>query len=209
MTLAFLYKLTEKRIFFLSWFTARWSGIGSVCLMIETLSPVNNDWSTRSVVESMAVIRISAGALSPTATSTISPGTSSRALIRWTCPGRFCRITLQLQAHILSMLRWHFQHYVPTIENESLMWSNTIVEWKGSMITYLPHTNSCIGNEGMSRITNGSTKAVRRFSSSLCSSNKLRPSWIWNKLWMKKKNRIIQEKNAYEWNACSSKENFD
>lgn len=31
--------LTEKRIFFLSWFTALTSGIGSVCLITLTLSP--------------------------------------------------------------------------------------------------------------------------------------------------------------------------
>ena len=44
-------RLTENRMFFLSWFTARGSGIGSVCLITDTLSPVNNDWSIRRVVE--------------------------------------------------------------------------------------------------------------------------------------------------------------
>ena len=42
------------------------------------------------------MIRISAGTLSPTATSTMSPGTSSLALIRWIWPGRFCRTTFAI-----------------------------------------------------------------------------------------------------------------
>lgn len=42
---------TEKRMFFLSWLTARGSGTVSVCLITDTLSPVRIDWSTRMVVE--------------------------------------------------------------------------------------------------------------------------------------------------------------
>jgi hypothetical protein len=33
------HKLTENRTFFLSWFTALGSGMGSVCLITLTLSP--------------------------------------------------------------------------------------------------------------------------------------------------------------------------
>lgn len=63
---AFVYRLTEKSMFFLSWFTARGSGTGSVCLSTETDSPVKIDWSTLSVVERMEVSLMSAGTLSPT-----------------------------------------------------------------------------------------------------------------------------------------------
>lgn len=62
-----VYTLTEKSMFFLSWFTARGSGTGSVCLSTETDSPVRMDWSTLSVVERMDVSLMSAGTLSPTA----------------------------------------------------------------------------------------------------------------------------------------------
>lgn len=54
-------------MFFLSWFTARGSGTGSVCLSTETDSPVKMDWSTLRVVERMEVSLMSAGTLSPTA----------------------------------------------------------------------------------------------------------------------------------------------
>lgn len=61
------YTLTEKSMFFLSWFTARGSGTGSVCLSTETDSPVKMDWSTLRVVDRMEVSLMSAGTLSPTA----------------------------------------------------------------------------------------------------------------------------------------------
>lgn len=64
---AHVHTLTEKSMFFLSWFTARGSGTGSVCLSTETDSPVKMDWSTLSVVERMEVSLMSAGTLSPTA----------------------------------------------------------------------------------------------------------------------------------------------
>lgn len=64
---AHVYTLTEKSMFFLSWFTARGSGTGSVCLSTETDSPVKMDWSTLRVVERMDVSLMSAGTLSPTA----------------------------------------------------------------------------------------------------------------------------------------------
>ena len=53
-------------MFFLSWLTALGSGMGSVCLMTLTLSPVKMDWSIFSVVERTFVTRMSAGILSPT-----------------------------------------------------------------------------------------------------------------------------------------------
>ena len=59
---------TEKRMFFLSWLTARASRTGSVCLMMLTLSPVRIDWSTRKVVLRIARITTSAGTRSPTNT---------------------------------------------------------------------------------------------------------------------------------------------
>ena len=68
-----------------SWLTARGSGTGSECLITDTDSPVRRDWSTLRVVDLICKILISAGILSPTETSTISPGTRSRAKICWTC----------------------------------------------------------------------------------------------------------------------------
>ena len=56
----------ENKRFFLSWFTALTSGIGSLCLITDTDSPVSKAWSILIVVEKMLVIRISAGILSPT-----------------------------------------------------------------------------------------------------------------------------------------------
>ena len=53
-------------MFFLSWLTAFSSRMGSVCLIMLMLSPVKMDWSIFRVVEWMAVIRTSAGILSPT-----------------------------------------------------------------------------------------------------------------------------------------------
>lgn len=53
-------------MFFLSWFTARGSGTGSVCFRIDTDSPVRIDWSTLSVVDRIDVSLMSAGTLSPT-----------------------------------------------------------------------------------------------------------------------------------------------
>lgn len=53
-------------MFFLSWFTARGSGTGSVCFRIDTDSPVRIDWSTLSVVDLIDVSLMSAGTLSPT-----------------------------------------------------------------------------------------------------------------------------------------------
>ena len=58
--------LTENSMFFLSWLTALSSGTGSVCLIMLMLSPVKMDWSIFRVVEWMAVMRMSAGILSPT-----------------------------------------------------------------------------------------------------------------------------------------------
>lgn len=55
-----------NRMFFLSWFTARGSGTGSLCLITDTDSPVRIDWSIRRVVDKILTIRISAGILSPT-----------------------------------------------------------------------------------------------------------------------------------------------
>ena len=49
----------EKMRFFLSWLTALGSGTGSVCLMTETDSPVRMDWSIRSVVDRIWMIRMS------------------------------------------------------------------------------------------------------------------------------------------------------
>ncbi len=41
----------ENKRFFLSWLTALTSGIGSLCLITETDSPVSKAWSILMVVE--------------------------------------------------------------------------------------------------------------------------------------------------------------
>ena len=45
-----IHALPEKRMFFLSWLTARGSGTASINLITETDSPVRRAWSTRRVV---------------------------------------------------------------------------------------------------------------------------------------------------------------
>lgn len=69
--------LTENRVFVMSCFTALRSATGSTVLLTLTLSPVRIAWSTRILVEVTESSLQSAGILSPTATETMSPGTSS------------------------------------------------------------------------------------------------------------------------------------
>eukprot|EP00732_Lithocolla_globosa_P002786 Lithocolla_globosa_v1_NODE_1950_length_2242_cov_281.407949.p3 type:complete len:123 gc:universal NODE_1950_length_2242_cov_281.407949:1486-1854(+) len=78
----------EKHRLTLSWMLTSFSFTSSVCLKVLTDSPVKTDCSTRKVVESMRNTRKSAGILSPTAISTMSPGTSSEDWIFSSCPLR-------------------------------------------------------------------------------------------------------------------------
>lgn len=80
--------LTENRMLIMSCFTAFASATTSVDLCTLTLSPVRIAWSTRKLLEWTERSRQSAGILSPTATDTISPGTSSEAWIFCICPSR-------------------------------------------------------------------------------------------------------------------------
>mmetsp|Transcript_32700 Transcript_32700/g.70118 ORF Transcript_32700/g.70118 Transcript_32700/m.70118 type:complete len:250 (+) Transcript_32700:2485-3234(+) len=61
---------------------------GCVCFMTVSLSPVSDPSSVRMVVDLSVSRRTSAGILSPTATSTMSPGTSSDAGSRLSSPLR-------------------------------------------------------------------------------------------------------------------------
>ncbi len=85
----------EKTRLSLSWLTALGSLTGSVCLMTVTDSPVRMDWSILSVVDMMEMSLMSAGALSPTAISTMSPGTSWLARMFCT-PFLSARMTLPI-----------------------------------------------------------------------------------------------------------------
>lgn len=135
-----LYSCTILR----TWLTARGSGIGSVCLITDTDSPVRMDWSILRVVEKILERRISAGILSPTDTSTMSPGTISLARILWT-PDLSPRTTLPISgSYSLSA----------SIADSAFRSCQT------------PTTALAIR---MSRMTKGSTKAV---NASSCSSNK-------------------------------------
>lgn len=81
-------ELTEKSMFVISCFTALGSGTTSTDLLTLTLSPVRIAWSMRKLLDETERSRQSAGILSPTATATMSPGTSSSACIRPICPSR-------------------------------------------------------------------------------------------------------------------------
>mmetsp|Transcript_44090 Transcript_44090/g.122179 ORF Transcript_44090/g.122179 Transcript_44090/m.122179 type:complete len:239 (-) Transcript_44090:129-845(-) len=68
----------ENIMFFLSWIRAS-TATGSVCFITVSDSPVSAPSSVRTLVVLSLMIRMSAGTLSPTLTSTRSPGTSSEA----------------------------------------------------------------------------------------------------------------------------------
>ena len=76
-------RLTENNILVISCFTACTSLTTSTPLFTLILSPVRIAWSTRKLLDVMDNNRQSAGILSPTETTMISPGTSSDA---WTLP---------------------------------------------------------------------------------------------------------------------------
>ena len=75
---------TENSIFVISCFTALWSVTTPADLCTLMLSPVRMAWSMRKLLDDTESNRQSAGILSPTATLTMSPGTSSEAWIRVT-----------------------------------------------------------------------------------------------------------------------------
>uniref|UniRef100_A0A6B0V2Y3 Putative secreted protein n=1 Tax=Ixodes ricinus TaxID=34613 RepID=A0A6B0V2Y3_IXORI len=140
----------EKRMFFLSWLTALGSGMGSVCLMTDTDSPVRMDWSTRRVVDWIFTSRMSAGTLSPTDTSTKSPGTISLARIFCT-PCLLARSTLPISGS------YSFRASMALSALRSCQTPTTALAIR------------------MRRMTKGSTKAVMESS---CSSNSARTNEI-------------------------------
>jgi hypothetical protein len=75
-------QLTEKSMFVMSCLTALESEIIPMDLLTLTLSPVRMAWSTRKLLEDIERSLQSAGILSPTATDTMSPGTSCEAWMR-------------------------------------------------------------------------------------------------------------------------------
>mmetsp|Transcript_20495 Transcript_20495/g.67107 ORF Transcript_20495/g.67107 Transcript_20495/m.67107 type:complete len:280 (+) Transcript_20495:236-1075(+) len=93
----------EKSMLCLAWISASASATGAVSFITGTDSPVRSAWSSRSVVDSRATSRESAGTRPPAATRMTSPGTSSEAAMTHNAPSRHTSASLGSYALSASM----------------------------------------------------------------------------------------------------------